>query len=535
MHNSSLTLEQQLRLQLDRALMECERLKKENVALKKQLGLLSREIPSKLQIYSNEMKVTITHAHSRINNYSSPEEKIAVYRSIFRGREDVFAKRWEAKNERGGYSPTCANEWSPVCKKPTVKCTDCAHRAFLPVTDQVIYDHLSGKHTVGIYPLLQDDTCWFLATDFDKKSWKEDVTMFLDTCKQFNLPTYIERSRSGNGAHVWIFFAEPILAFMARKLGFFLLKHTMEKTTNVGFDSYDRLFPNQDRLPKGGFGNLIALPLQGESRKNGNTLFVDSTFQPFKDQWSFLSSVKRLSENKIVQLIAHSEQDKNWCVPIAQLQIEDALTPNELSLVRSNMLHLSKQVLSPALCHRLKQLAVFHNPEFYKAQRMRLSTSAIPSMIDCNVDNPKYLAMPRGCYSDVIKILNEEQIEVSVRDERFAGETINVNFVGELRPLQLEAANALLSHDNGVLSATTAFGKTVLAAYLIGARKVNTLILVHRKQLLEQWKEQLASFLDIPIQSIGSYGGGKNKRSGIVMGTQPITPPDAPIIIGPTL
>jgi hypothetical protein len=221
-----------------------------------------------------------------VTNASSPAAKVTLFGSLFRGREDVFPKRWDnTKTGKAGYAPACANEWSPrICGKPKVKCGDCPNRSFLPVTDEVLDGHLRGRHTIGVYPMLVDETCWFLAADFDKTTWRGDAAAFLQTCAARNVSAALERSGSGHGAHVWIFFAEPIPASLARRLGAHLVTETMERNPDIGFASYDRFFPSQDNMPSGGFGNLIALPLQHAPRLAGNSVFLDTNFEPYSDQ-----------------------------------------------------------------------------------------------------------------------------------------------------------------------------------------------------------------------------------------------------------
>lgn len=237
----------------------------------------------------------------------STAEKVALFRRLFRGRTDVYPLRWEASNGKSGYSPSCSNEWKPgICHKPKVRCGDCAQRLFLPVTDQVIYDHLTGKHTIGIYPLLVGDTCYFLSADFDCADWKEDSNAFMRSCEELNIPAALEVSRSGNGAHVWIFFSDPVSASCARQLGALLISHTCDRTRQLSLSSYDRFFPNQDTLPKGGFGNLIALPLQKLPREKGGSVFVDGHFEPWPDQWIFLGSLRTLSRTGLEDLLLRS-------------------------------------------------------------------------------------------------------------------------------------------------------------------------------------------------------------------------------------
>jgi len=230
----------------------------------------------------------------------STDDKVRLIRRLFHGRPDVFSLRWEGKNGKSGYSPACGNEWrAGICEKPRVKCADCAHRQFLPVSEQIIYDHLSGRHTVGIYPVLPDNTCKFLAVDFDDADWCEDARAFLESCRELDIPAALEVSRSGQGAHVWVFFTDAVPAGEARRLGTAIISHTCARTRQLQLSSYDRLFPNQDTVPRGGFGNLIALPLQKEPRNRGHSVFVDADFEPYSDQWAFLASLQRVPVERI--------------------------------------------------------------------------------------------------------------------------------------------------------------------------------------------------------------------------------------------
>ena len=480
---------------------------------------------------------------STVTNSSPPAAKIALFRSLFRGRDDVYPRRFESRRTgKSGYTPACGNEWvAGVCEKPRIKCADCPNRRFLPVTDQVVRSHLSGRDewgrdfVMGVYPMLLDETCHFLAADFDGEHWQEDAGGFIETCRRLDLPAALERSRSGDGAHVWFFFAEAIPASLARKLGSHVLTETMERRPEIGFGSYDRFFPNQDTLPRGGFGNLIALPLQKRMRERGNSVFLGDDFTPHKDQWSFLSSVRKISRTQAEAVVrdaelrgrilgvrmaaADEEDDAPWTMPPSRRHKEPPVVgplPPSLELVLADQIYVAKENLPPALRNRLLRLAAFQNPEFYRAQAMRLPTYGKPRIIHCAEDHPKHYALPRGCLDEVQQLLQSLKIKVVVRDERCGGVPLNARFHGSLRPEQEAAARAMLAHDTGVLAATTAFGKTVLAAWLIARRGVNTLVLVHRQQLLEQWIERLCAFLDWPAKSIGRLGGGRKRLTRVL-------------------
>jgi len=479
-----------------------------------------------------------------VTNQSPQETKIDLFRSLFRGREDIYPRRFEnVKTGKKGYAPVCHNEWvSGICEKPRIRCEDCIHRRFLPVTDDVIRNHLLGTDpqdragrdfTIGVYPMLPDETCWFLAVDFDKASWREDAQAFLETCKLFDLPVALERSRSGNGGHIWIFFGKSVPAVLARKMGAFLLTQTMERRPEIGLDSYDRFFPSRDTLPKGGSGNLIALPLQKKPRESGNSVFIDENFVPYQDQWTFLSSLQRMSGNVVEIIVGNAEKqgeltgvripvtdendDRPWAAPPSRKQKETPILgplPASIDLVLSNQIYVPKSDLTPSLRNRLIRLAAFQNPEFYQAQAMRLSTYGKPRIISCCEDFPKHLGLPRGCLDELLALFQSLKVETRLTDQRYIGTPLELQFHGELRPEQQQAADALLQYETGVLAASTAFGKTVVAAYLIAQRKTNTLVVVHRRQLLDQWVNMLSQFLEVAPKEIGQIGGGKRKPTG---------------------
>ncbi len=479
-----------------------------------------------------------------VTQHSNPDVKIALFRSLFRGREDVYPRRFESrKTGKTGYSPACANEWiRGVCDRRAVKCTDCPNRRFLPVTDDVIRQHLLGQDSggrgfvMGVYPMLLDETCFLLAADFDGDRWREDAAAVQGTCRLLGVPSALERSRSGNGAHLWLFLEEAVPAVLARKLGTHLLTETMERRPEIGLRSYDRFFPNQDTLPKGQLGNLIALPLQKQARDRGNSVFVDDSMIPHTDQWAFLASIRKISCSEAERIVRSAEAtrgnvvgvrlvpwdetaDAPWTAPPSRrptdLPIAGALAQS-VEIILGSEIYIAKDSLPPALRNRLIRLAAFQNPEFYRAQAMRLPTFGKPRVISCAEDHPHHIALPRGCLEDVQDLLSGLGVGLTLRDERYAGTPLAVIFQGELRLEQRSAVKALAVHDMGVLAATTAFGKTVVAAWMIAKRGVNTLVLVHRQQLMEQWVERLSAFLGVPAKTIGRIGGGRKKPSGVL-------------------
>jgi superfamily II DNA or RNA helicase len=462
----------------------------------------------------------------------STDQKVALFRRLFRGRTDVYPIRWESQSTgKTGYAPACANEWlAGVCQKPRIKCSDCSNRLLIPLSDEVIYAHLAGKRTIGVYPLLTDDTCHFLAADFDEAEWKEDALAFVQSCHELGVSVALEISRSGNGAHAWIFFSGSVSASDARRLGTAIISHTCARTRQLKLESYDRLFPNQDSMPKGGFGNLIALPLQKKPRENGCSVFVDAALRPYPDQWAFLDSIQPMPAHDIeptilratgsvhpldVTFIDDEDLKEPWkrSAPAPAKKLTGAM-PKSLTVTLANLIYFEKEQLPQALANRLIRLAAFQNPEFYKAQAMRMSVWDKPRVIGCAENYPNHIALPRGCLDAAQDLLRDNGIRCDLRDERYDGEAIDVAFSGTLRIDQEAAVAAMLHYDVGVLCAPTAFGKTVTAAAMIAERGINTLVLVHRTELLKQWQERLQSFLGVGKGVVGTIGGGKAKPTG---------------------
>jgi len=455
------------------------------------------------------------------------ERKISLFQKLFRGRTDIFATRWQNSQGRSGYAVACNNEWvRSVCNKPRIKCNECPNREYKELNDQAIYDHLTGKQVVGLYPLLADNTCHLLTADFDKAGWQGAVRAMAQACLHFGIPHAIEISRSGNGAHLWVFFSEPVQARDARLLGFGLLDKAMEIHPDLSFDSYDRLFPNQDIMPEGGFGNLIALPLQHQARKQGNSQFVDIDLIPHPDQWNFLRHIETLSSKKLNELLTlftpnthisseHITIDTRppWEQGAKTKPIKIENCPEQITVTLANHIYFKLNEIPAPLTARLKRLASFSNPVFFKTQALRFSTYGIPRYISCARIEQGYLSLPRGCFDDAMALLEEHSITAVIDDKREPGEKIkSLKFLGKLRKDQSKAVTALTKHNTGILHAPTAFGKTVTAIGIIAKRKTNTLILTHSRQLLDQWKERLKSFL--PEAEIGVIGGGKKKPSG---------------------
>ena len=387
----------------------------------------------------------------------SPHEKVTLFRDIFRGREDVYAARFVAKKTgKAGYGPVCANKFvTGLCELPKVKCGDCSNRALRRLDDRVVDGHLRGHHVLGLYPLLEDETCWLLAMDFDKSTWMEDASAVRETCARIGIPAYVERSRSGEGAHVWFFFAAPVGAGLARKLGSHVLTETMSSHPGLSFDSYDRLFPNQDTMPAGGFGNLIALPLQHEARQQGNSVFVETDWTPARSQWDLLQSIQRIEPQYVEAIVKRAaragsilgvrsigEDDEgdeaprlrapSGAMPAPKMR---GPLPDLMRATLSQRLFVEKKGLPPALIAQVRRLAAFQNPEFYKKQAMRLSTWNTPRIICCAENLDHHVALPRGCAGDLEALTRRHDMALTLGDIRSDGEPLDVSFTGELTAL----------------------------------------------------------------------------------------------------
>lgn len=503
-----------------------------------------------------------------VSRTSSPQEKINLFKSLFVGRQDVFALRWQnSKSGKSGYSPVCANKWlSGKCDMKKYSCSTCPFKLPVRLDDKYFYNHLAGKDelardVIGLYPLLPENLCLFLAIDFDahapkaqttitsthandQKSynhkenealWKSDILAVHKTSSELNIPSYMEISRSGNGGHLWFFFEDNISARLARNFGSAILKLTMQKRHSISFESFDRMFPNQDEIPKGGYGNLIALPLQGKAVKEGHSVFVDEDFKPFDDQWRFLSSIKKIDEKSIRsaireienQLLDFVEKDEsefeisggiNLKEDFNKLNHKNAFLtkndfPSKVKITLSNYIEIEKTGISERALGILRRTAVFLNPEYYKNLRMHLPLYNIPRFIDCSKEIEKYLLLPRGNLQTIVDIIKEAGALYEISDARETGAAIEIENKVSLYDEQKIALAEMLKSDTGILCARTGFGKTVVASALIAERKINTLILVQSHVLLEQWKKSIKQFLNF---TPGTIAAGKDKSTGII-------------------
>jgi superfamily II DNA or RNA helicase len=525
-------MEKEMTHKLEKALQEIKQLRQENGQLRKKLGIEVSEPKadyrqSALTSLGSNAGVEEFHEARRYGRYEpvsgkptrvgsnfSAEEKIKLFRTLFKGREDVYAVFWfNERTGKKGYSPACEDPWSS--KKGKAK-------KYLPLTDEVILSHLTGEKIIGVYPLLKNDTCWFLACDFDKEGWALDALAFLNICKDYGVPGYLERSRSGNGGHVWTFFSAPVPAILARQLGIRLLKETIVVRAEMDLASYDRFFPSQDFLPRAGFGNLIALPLQKKGRAVGNTEFLnldDSELRPWPDQWRFLSQIKRLGPSQVEALlekippVSVGPGNLGAVSPTIRQRYP---APKQIRCTLGATLSIEKSGIPPWLLAQMKQLALLHNPQFYEREKLRLSTWRIPRFIRCYEEDASHIHLPRGTVEELTEIAAEAGTKFSLNDQRTVPEKLNLKFLGSLTPEQMNAVHAVLSHDMSVLVAPPGAGKTVMACYAVAERNVPTLILAHRKPILDQWRTQLGSLLGLSSRLVGQLGGGRNRQTGVI-------------------
>ncbi len=475
-----------------------------------------------------------------ITKSSSPEEKVRLFSSLFSGRGDVYALRYaSSKTGKTGYSPVCLNRWQAgVCDMRNVRCAVCPHRHFAAASDDVFYRHLLGADSSGkpfsaaVYPLSLDERTRFAIVQIDEPNWREDATAIREAAGGMRVPCAVERARKEELARVWFFFAEPVDGRIARDVATAVLFAAFRRRPEIGVGIFDAILPAQDTLPRGQLGALVPLPLDHAARKAGRSVFVDSAFVPYRDQWAFLGQMRRLGVRQAEAIVrdalaAHStlippdveDSDSFTFVTEADLGQTAAtsaalLEKTAITVRLDNRVRIERRVLTPPQIAKLIGLAAFVNPEFHDAQRMRLPARSLRRVISCAALESETVCLPRGCRDAALRLLEEWGLSYKVEDARCAGAALDVAFHGELRPEQKHAADDILAHDGGVLAAGTAFGKTVLAAFIIAARKTNTLVLVNRRQLQAQWVARLATFLNIPEKSIGRIGGGASRPKG---------------------
>ena len=476
--------------------------------------------------------------------------------SYFWGRLDVYSKRFQNKvTGKSGYFPQCDNFWRRgICPKASgikAKCKNCNNRCWTKLEGVQIEDHLRGMRedasdVIGIYPLFPDGTCRLLVFDFDNHdkcaeeqdcantddSWIGEVNALREIGEQNNIPMLVERSRSGRGAHVWMFFDSPVQASLARKFGFALLEKGAESVNMTSFRFYDRMLPAQDYLEDGDLGNLIALPLQGQALKNGNSAFVDKNWNAYPNQWSAFQSIAKLSVEKIENFLdqwnirldevftdntvtGSASKDKPW-ERSKHFHKEDV--QGELKITLSNLIYIESDNLKPRIQNQIRRMAAFHNPVFFRNNAIGLSNYANSRYIYLGKDDSGYICIPRGILDQLTAHCKEADISYTISDKRCNGAYIHAEFVGELRENQNKAISSMLQYDNGILSAATAFGKTVVCSNLIAQRKVSTLILLESSSLIEQWEKALSTFLaiDEELPEYKTKTGREKRRKSLV-------------------
>lgn len=491
-----------------------------------------------------------------VTSASPARDKLELFRNLFTGRKDVHAHGYRRKDGGIGYTPACANEWKPgICPKANhhrIKCAECRSRTFLELNDAAIIAHFKGsddrlRDVIGQYVLDKDCNTNVLVIDFDKADWKEATNAIRLVVKNHGINAAVERSRSGNGAHIWFFFLEPINAKTARDFGSCLIAEAAALNKTITFEAFDRMIPAQSTIPEGGFGNLIALPFQGKAQREGNSVFVDERFEPFPDQWLYLSQIQLISRATVDRLIedtknkplgiataaATNKTRRNVQKPRKRLPLTPRDFPSNLLVTQADMLYIPEKSLSPAAQMEIRRLATFANPEFFRAQSMHQSVFGKPRLIDLSELRDGRVAIPRGCKAQLEQLIQEAHVTAHYSDERSTGNPIEMAFKGTLHPEQQIAADQMLEYEDGIMSAPTGFGKTVIGAYLIAAVGLPALVIVPKTALIAQWKSQLERFLDItdnrePVRTpkgriskrqppvIGQIGGGKTAVSGLV-------------------
>lgn len=437
-----------------------------------------------------------------VTNASSPDAKLRLFADYFRGREDVYATAWH-NGEKKGWSPASCGRYDR--NNPNLK----------PLTPQVLEQHLRRDNNlhVGLYPLCKGDTCFLLACDFDDADFRTAARLYAETCREYGLDPLIEISRSGTGAHVWLFFSEPVPAALARVVGTGLLAKASPKQF---FTSFDRFFPSQDTLPgkRRGFGNLIALPLAGQHRAEHRTIFVDASFVPTDDQFATLVSTTKASKSQLKKIAACLQPDPETQLPQppTKAELKALKRTGKVLVTHDSRVHISLEGVDGTTATALRHLGAIPNPQFCIRQAQRLSTFQTPRLIIRFDEHDNTLALDRGTLDQAITILKTAGYTVTRRGKTPKPRTMQTDFTGELRPRQCKAVAAMRKHPTGILVAPPGAGKTVMACALIAHRQVPTTIIVPNVELATQWREALTKFLDAP--TIGQYGGNSKKLSG---------------------
>jgi superfamily II DNA or RNA helicase len=439
---------------------------------------------------------------------SKPLDTIQLFKSIFIGREDVFAVRWE-KGNKSGYMP--AYFYDPyryrAHKMKGGTFQNYADKEYLPFTDKEIEKHLNGDHLIGIYPLLKDNTSWFIVADFDKVDWVEDCKKFINTCKEKEIPAYLERSRSGKGGHVWIFFEQPYPAIKSRKIFISILENSEIFSLFDKSSSFDRLFPNQDFLSGKGFGNLIALPLYKKTLDQGNSCFVEiDTLKPFENQWDFFQNIQKTTIAKLDNLYESYIPIENSNVPYLP-----QISPAKLTITLSNVLEINRNAIPTSLINFLKEELNFLNTEFIIKKKSNKNTFGTERYFRFIEETENSIIIPKGFVGKTIRFCRENKIDYDFIDERKKLNSVSFSFNAQLKEHQQLVMNSISKKDLGVIVAPPGSGKTVVGLKIIADKKQPALIITHRKQIAEQWIERIEAFLGISKNDIGKIGQGRNK------------------------